>query len=199
MKKSILCLALAILISLSGISQSLSDKSMTFYGIDFSKARMSDPAFKDGDNVKDHLFMAWNSLFKVEAEKYDVAKTFKKDKVDMDFDNTERNNKAVDAKQILTNNDYKLASADAEAVVKGYNTTGKTGLGCVIVLESFSKDKVKGSMYVIFFDQASKKIILSKYMEGKAGGFGVKNYYAATIRNVLNECQSQYPKWLKGK
>jgi hypothetical protein len=84
-------------------------------------------------------------------------------------------------------------------VVKSYDAQGKTGLGCVFVVQSFDKAKVQGDIYVVLFDVVSKKIFVNKKMEEKPGGFGMKAYWARTILGAIEESQSEYSKWIKGK
>ena len=172
---------------------------MTFYGVGFSKAKMIGEGFNDPNAIKNTLFGQWNALFTAEADKYDLRKPFRKDKVVLDFSSVEKNNKAVDANSLVTNNDYKLSDADAESVLRTYDAGGKTGLGCVFVVESFNKTTVTGTIHVIMFDIATHKVLLHKRLEEKAGGFGLRAYWAKSIYLAIDEVQSQFSKWLKGK
>jgi hypothetical protein len=109
MKRNILILLFVSFISSIAFSQSITDKSMTFFGVDFSLAKMvGSEGFKDPAGVK-QLFNVWNGLFKVEADKYDLSKPFKKDKVDFDFTNVEKRNAAVSTEGLITNNDYSIS------------------------------------------------------------------------------------------
>jgi hypothetical protein len=199
MKKNIFTFLLASFLIAQGYSQSIADKSMTFFGVDFSKAKMiGGDGFKDPADVK-LKFTAWNGLFKSEADKYDLYKPFKKDKIDFDFTNVESRNQAVKTEGLITNNDYSITPAQVESIVRSYDTKGKTGLGCVFVVESFDKSRVAGYIYVVLFDISSKKILVNKRMEEKPGGFGLKNYWAKAILETIEDSQSQFPKWVKGK
>ena len=199
MKSKLMMAVMICFLSLQSFSQGITDKSMTFFGIDFSKAKMiGGDGFKEPADVK-VKFNAWNSLFKAEPDKYDLYKAFKKDKIEFDFTNVEQRNDKVSTDGLVTNNDYKISAGQVEDVVKSYDTKGKSGLGCVFVVESFNKDKVVGTIYVVLFDMASKKIYVNKKFEEKPGGFGLKNYWARAILGAIEDSQSLFPKWVKGK
>lgn len=181
-------------------AQSLSDKTMIFYGIDFSKARMIGDGFGDANQVKGTLFKQWNELFTKEADKYDLRKAFNKEKIELDLTNVEKNNEKVNtASLLMASGSYKLSDADAESVLSNYSTGGKTGLGCVFVIESFDKVNVTGTIHFIFFDVATHKILLHKRLEEKAGGFGLRAYWAKSIYLAMDEASGHWKKWLKGK
>jgi hypothetical protein len=66
----------------------------------------------------------------------------------------------------------------------------------VFIVEGLNKPGAKGSMYVTFIDMATKKVLFSERMVGKAGGFGYKNYWAKSVFEVLEDIQkSKYKEW----
>jgi hypothetical protein len=191
---ALLCL---LVISVFAFSQSISGPSMTFYGIDFTKARMIGEGFYNPNDIKDRLFDSWNGLFRTEPDKYDLYKAFKKEKVTFDFTNVERVNKTVNPQKMVSNSEYSISPSEAASVLDKYTPSDISGLGCVFVVESFDKTKALGFIYVIFFNTATKKVILCEKMECKAGGFGLKNYWARTIFEVIDASPKQFKKWLK--
>ena len=199
MKKIILAVFCFMLMSFCSKAQSLTDNSMTFYGVDFSLAKMvGESGFPDSKDLK-VKFSAWNALFKSEPDKYDLKKAFKKEKVYLEFNTVNSHNDAVSISDLVTNNDYNITSTQVETLVKNFDTQGKSGLACLFVVSSFDKNKVTGTIYVVLFDAVTKKILVNKKMEEKPGGFGLRNYWAKAICNTIEDCQSLYKKWLKGK
>jgi hypothetical protein len=197
MKKNTVIATMICFIAMQSFSQSLSDKTMSFFGVDFTKAKMVGAGFENSEDLKNKI-AAWNALFKAEADKYDLYKPLRKDKIDFDFTEAEKRNGGINTAGMVSQSTYTITPDQAEAVAKNYGA-GKTGLGCVFVVESFNKTQESGSIYVVFFDVASKKIILTRKMEEKPGGFGLKNYWAKVIKSTIDDCGSQYGKWLKGK
>ena len=61
----------------------------------------------------------------------------------------------------------------------------------MIVVESFDKLNLQGSMYFTFFDLSTREIILSEKMDGKPGGFGLRNFWAGAIYSNLKSIQKK--------
>ena len=40
-------------------------------------------------------------------------------------------------------------------------------------------------------------VLLTEKMVGKAGGFGLRNYWTTAIYNILKQCAESYVKWEK--
>jgi len=63
-------------------------------------------------------------------------------------------------------------------------------------MESMSKTSERASMYVTFIDMSNKKVLHTERMEEKVGGFGLRNYYAKSIYEALEDIQkSKYKQW----
>ncbi|MEZ5198923.1 MAG: hypothetical protein R2764_21855, partial [Bacteroidales bacterium] len=71
------------------------------------------------------------------------------------------------------------------------------GLGIVFIVESFSKKSEMGSFFVTFFDIETKRVLLTERMSGKAGGFGIRNYWAKSYYTVLKEMPAKMKTWKK--
>jgi len=91
-----------------------------------------------------------------------------------------------------------LKPEDIKKHVKSYDLSGKKGIGLVFVMEGMSKTNKEATMYVTLVDMASKKVLLSEQMTGKAQGFGLRNYWAYTVYKVLNAIdKGKYSDWKK--
>jgi len=56
------------------------------------------------------------------------------------------------------------------------------------------------SMWVNIINMSTKEVMMNERVEGEvAGGFGVRNYYASGIRNIMNRIQSDFYKEWKMK
>jgi hypothetical protein len=193
------------LLLLAGISASaqktksdvFSTQEIVWYGLDFSKIKLIGPeGFTDPNEIKNRFFPSWNQLFLFEADKYDLKKTFKKTTVINELSIVEERNKLPDASELVITTSYSIDEAVVEEVVKQYKGGAQTeGVGLVFVMEKFDKTAEVGTMYVTFFDIATKKVLLSKKMGGKPGGFGLRNFWAATYYEVLKQCAKEFPKW----
>ena len=181
---------------------------IVWFGLDFSKARLigqfdqgAGAAPATGGDIKNKYVSGWNGVVVNETEKYDLKKTFRKTNVFKDLSVVDKSNAKIDPDNIITYNDYKFTNADAviEEIIKGYEKGEKAeGIGVVFIVEYFSKGEKDASVYVTFFDIASKKVLFREHMIGKAGGFGLRNYWAKCFLEILKQIDSStYKAWKK--
>ncbi len=174
---------------------------ITWYGLDFSFAKMIGSGFESPSSVKNNLFNSWNMLFINEAKKYDLAKFFSKSNVTNNLDIVSDRNSKVDETKLVTFNSTDTANVNQDMIkdaVKKYSTKDDKGLGLVFFVESFNKFKETATISVVFFDIATKNVLVIKKMKGiSPAGIGVRNYWASGIFKVLQQCQSSYSGWKK--
>ena len=177
----------------------------TWFGIDFSKAAFAgdfsefkDAGGKSGAQIRDKYFPGWNDLIKNESEKYDLKKAYGKEEVTYDLTVVRQRNKAVDADKLMVDDisQNTLTKADVEKIVSHYKSD-KTGLGILYVVQSFDKPAERATIWVTFFDIATRKVLSTEQYEGKAGGFGIRNYWAKSILHVLDDSGDAYHKAAK--
>jgi len=167
---------------------------ITWLGIDFTQTKFIGSAtqFKDAGEItssefRDKYIPGWNQLFVDEQKKYDVASAVKRAEVKYGMDVTEKSNNGIKGNFFSNDpNDYKkLDEAKIADLVKKYDFQGKTGIGLIFFIDGMSKSKDEASGWVTFVDMKSKKVLLTEYKTGKAGGFGFKNYWAKSFLNIL--------------
>jgi hypothetical protein len=171
---------------------------ITWLGIDFTQTKFIGSAtqFKDAGEIsssefRDKYIPSWNQLFINEQKKYDVAKAVKRTEVKYAMDVTEKANNAIKGDFFSNDpNDYKKLDEQKIAnLVKNYNFQGKTGIGLMFFIDGMSKSKDEASGWITFVDMKSKKVLLTEYKTGKAGGFGFKNYWAKSFHNMLKSTE----------
>ena len=175
------------------------DKKATWLGLDFTDLKIFGDTEADVQAIKDQYFVSINDLVLTEPDKYDVAKAFRRTKLVYDLTEVTRLNAQVDSNKLIVLNSEEVMKVTPERVqelVSAYQLTETTGYGIVFIMEAFNKSKKVATMYVTVIDMASKKVLLTKRMEGKASGFGYRNYWARTVYEVLNTINSSaYNKW----
>lgn len=173
--------------------------SIVWFGLDFSKAQLiGSEGFSDPVDIKTRFFDKWNRLIIDEADKYNFRSAFQKENLEYDLSVVEERNKLPEADELVINQEYSLSREDAEAAVKQYKSTEFTeGLGLVFVIESFNKTESEGTMWVTFFDIATSEIILMEHYTGKAGGFGLRNFWARSVYEVIEKLEKNYKTWKK--
>ncbi len=198
-------LGLSLFFTVHLFSQDMSEifqtQKATWFGLDYSEAYfIGTEGFTNPAEIKGRYFNSWNNLVESENEKYDIGKYFSKEKIDFSLDNVTARNLKVDMSDRVTNDQTKTLHLDEKKVqemINAYNfKDDQHGLGIVFIVESYSKPAVTGNYFVTLFDIDSKKVLLTERMSGKAGGFGIRNYWAATYYNVLKQIEKkQYKSW----
>ncbi len=187
-------------------NEALLAREITWYGIDYSRVKLigefsqfGDAGVKSESEIRDKYFPAWNELVLKEANKYDIKSAFRKNHVIYDLDAVNLRNSRVNPGHLisLSDNDQNNLDEDAiQAIVSEYPASGK-GYGLVFIAKSLDKRREMGSYHVVLFDKESRKVVFNKILTGKAAGFGIRNYWARSYYEVLEQSKANYKKWLK--
>jgi hypothetical protein len=165
-------------------SKASQEQSLVWLGVDYTLAKFI--AVTESPQQVIHYLPAINNLLIAEQEKkYNIKKYFNKTIVLNEIATVNERNAKIDPSSITSNNSHSITKDDVKKLISDFNTETKTGMGLIFVAESMSKPTVIGSFYVVFFDLATKEIIDSKRMEGKAAGFGFRNFWAGAVFEVM--------------
>ena len=188
----------AFLIKAQSNAELFNSAKLVWFGVDMSHSKLvGTEGFTDPYDIQKRYVPAWNSLVLSEAEKYDVRKFFKNGEVVNDILAVEAVNEKINPGEWVQTSTYTLDKSEITGMVKKYKSNEKEGLGLVFIVESFDKTKETGFIYVTFFNIATKEVILTEKLSGKAGGFGVRNYWAAAIYKVMLESEKKMGAWKK--
>ena len=196
MRKLLAVLSFATIAATSNAALTVQDvftsDEVVWFGLDFTHAKMVGEF-----HIKPRLLPSWNMLVITEHKKYDIRRAFHKTSVFNDLIVVEKRNAEVDCDKLMVLNDNKLSKETIDEIISDYKGgEKKDGLGLVFIVEQFSRISKRGSFYVTFFDIGSRKVLLAERMEGRPGGFAVRNYWACAIKNVLNQIEeTAYAKW----
>jgi hypothetical protein len=180
-------------------------KDIVWYGLDFTKAKFvggfnqaGGIGEASGEDMVEKWIPAWNNLVITEQNKYDLKKAFHKESVYYDIQKVTELNSKIDAATCITPNPSAIDPKAISGMVARYSGDKKEGLGLSFIVESFNKTDVTADVYVVFFDIASKKVLLSEKVVGKPVGIGMRNYWAGAINHILKQAGSkEYKNWEK--
>lgn len=175
---------------------------VTWLGLDFSNTKLIGDREKFGsESDVRHLLEAWNSLIVTEYEKFDIAKAIGRPKVENAIEVTNEHNAEVDVMSMFSESekDYlHIKASDVEDIVRGYDFKGKSGIGLMFVVESFSKTNEEGSMYVTFINMGSKEVLFTERVVGEPKGFGMRNFWAGAVYQVITKIgKKEFEMWRK--
>jgi hypothetical protein len=172
-----------VLISAQDAARVNSEKSLTWYGIDYALAKFTlvveDPAI-----IVNQYMKAINTLTITETEKYNFKTFFNKSEVSNDLDPVKARNAAIDPANLVIADAHEITLDDVKKEIRDLQTKGE-GLGVVFVAENLNKSTQTGSYWVCFFDKSTHEIVDAKRMIGKAAGIGFRNYWAGSVYNIL--------------
>lgn len=193
-KTFIQVVALTLIFGLNAFAQNrekaLNESNMTWYGVDFSLAKFT-MIIDDPEDIVDRYLDAINQLVPNEPEKYDLKEYFNKSEVTIDLNEVAERNSNIDPDALVIDEKHEISLDDVKAVIKSYNTQDHSGMGLVFIAENLNKSSQTGSYYVCFFDNSTKEIIDARRMTGKATGFGIRNYWAGSVYNVMKAWQKE--------
>lgn len=206
--KTKLLIALLLLVSIQPVFSQTTfkdyfneDTPLTYLGVDFTQAKVTGLTKPELEDLVERHFSSINNLVLNEPDKYKLEKFFHKYEVKTDIDLVEGHNKKIDADKLKANGETKeLTQSDLEKLVKGYNFSGKKGMGVMLVMENMDKTEKaeKGILHVVFVDMEKSKVLFSERYTTKPAGFGVRNYWAKTVYNVMDKIgSSDYKSWKK--
>ena len=201
MKKPLLAFVALCLVATLGHGQSKEDalnaKSITWFGLDFSKAAFIGDGFVTPDQVKNELLIPINQLMLDEQVKFNIPKFFEVPNVVNDFDDVTRHTKEIDNKEMKifhTSEDYSITETDVQKIISDYKSD-KDGYGLVFVVESFNKTAVQGAIWVTYFDIKSKKVVFTTKLTSKPMGFGLRNFWAGSVYGIMKLAQHDKSSW----
>jgi hypothetical protein len=178
---------------------------ITWLGVDFSEVRFIGPATGWGEvstksptEMRDKYFPEWNSLIINEFEKFKIEDAVARLELDKNIDAVSKANEKTNKKELFSENISDYQSLDEETIksmLKKYDFSGKDGLGFLLVAEGMSKGREEASYWATFVDMRTKKVLFTKRITGKALGFGFRNYWAGSMKNVFKTMKKEFKNW----
>ncbi|WP_221393142.1 hypothetical protein [Dyadobacter sp. NIV53] len=174
---------------------------VVFLGLDFTQAKYIGRAgFMDPTAIQNQHMASWNTLIEVEPKKFSLQKPLKlrDGQYSSKVEDMIKYNKSANVADNITDSEYSITEDQVKKSVSKYSLSEKDGIGIVYVVESLSKTAERMTAWVTFIDLDSKKVIHTEKIEGKAGGFGFRNYWAGAVYKINQNIDSKYYKqWSK--
>lgn len=187
MKKTILLLLILVTTAFAQAQEGEKDMNrVCVYGVDYSLAKVY-----GSDELPGEIISAYNRINRLlisEGSKYNVGKYLKKKVDKIDLATVEKHNNAVSQNDLMTGNaDYEVPFDEIEKLVKDFNAGDYHGYGFLMIAHLLNKPDRKASYTVVLFDTDTKEIVKSSIMYGKGKGFGLRNYWANSVHDVIKD------------
>lgn len=204
MKTTLLTLTTAIAFGTSVQAQTMADAlnnkcQVTWIGLDFSEAKLIPTVeFATVEADPGTAILKWNNLLEQEHEKFDLAKALGISNVVTNTSYVAPVNEGVKSQDLLSRTAITLDKEKVPSMVKKYKTNDGDGVGVVFVVSAFNKTSEIAEFYVTFFNMKTREVLHSERISGKPTGFGIRNYWAGAVTQVLKTIEKEYSKaWLK--
>jgi len=158
-------------------------QDLVYYGYDMTYARLSNPK-KMGESMVlvQKYFNDWN----LEMEKTVGYPEFKKwmRKPSMLMGTSVFNNYYKrDFNKFVEYGNFCISFDDLQKIVKSYVLRETQGIGMVINIVNFNKDRESSMQYVTFFDIKTREILFAVLTTGEAGGGGIVGHWAKGVED----------------
>jgi hypothetical protein len=159
---------------------------INFYGVDFSQAKLW--GLKEDPSIIKNGLCRINQLFISESKKYDVATCMRKKVVNYCLTSTNRNNEEMDIdKMTASSNGNEFSESQIQEIISGLSCEENEGTGLVFIAEELNKPDKKAFYRVVFFDEKSKEILYAQRVSTTPSGFGVRNYWAGSVYQLMKD------------
>lgn len=172
-------------------------------GIDYSHIKLIGPfsQFVEAGEVgpsliKNKYFDSWNDIIMFEYKKYNIGEAFRNDNIQIKTSAISKINATTAVNSLESEEEPNYTRANIEKFIKNYDLGKKEGIGLLLVAESYNKIKESARYHFVAINLENNKVILYDYFITKPGGLGLRNYWARSIYNVINEIRNRrYREW----
>jgi hypothetical protein len=172
---------------------------IVFLGLDFTQAKfIGEEGFKDPYKLKTYYLSNWNALLEEEYAKYNLplnslkARHYETNTSDLMVLNDE----IEDIEDAIINGSHYIDDKDVQKSVRKYKLSDNKGIGVSFVVESFNISLEKAIIWVTFVNMSNGTLLYTERMEGKAEGFGLRNFWAGSIYDIIEQIRlSRYKVW----
>ncbi len=187
-------ITLLLLLGFIGFSSHAIDKDsdvdeIVWFGLDFSQVKLigTSENFSDLEKIRNYYFGAWNELFIIEKEKYNLKKAFGIKTVIYDLEQAITRSQQISLDGLLQRNPYSFEVDRAIEVAKEYIDPSSDKVGGIFIVETLNGRDLEGTMWLILFDVSTGGLQYMGKFTGTPGGFGFRNYWIRPFYDVLTQ------------
>ena len=181
MKKTLL--VLLCMISAIALNAQTSKSTNYVYGVDYTHTKV----FAADESIADFTkaFEGINMLLLSESDKYDFTRVLGKT-ANIVIEPIMKITAIADYDNMMTLSNIYDEPNTAE-IVRNYELPQTEGTGVVMIAKFLDKPNARATYDIVVFDIATRKILQEREVIGVAEGFGLRNYWARTVYNVIKK------------
>jgi hypothetical protein len=162
--------------------------AVTFFGIDFSRCK-GVMLGATAEEMRVNYFPAINTLLLTEEDKYSVKNAYMKSDVKNTLYDVNKLNQTLDVDNFNAYSAKEVKPLDTDAIaqmIQRYDLKDETGIGLVFIAEYLDKTENIGLYHLVYFTMPDGKVIINEKVSGKPKGFGMRNYWAHSIHEIID-------------
>lgn len=166
----------------------LTEREITWVGLDFSKAKFTRKSFSLPQDVLTHYMTSWNLMIISDQKKYDIRLSFRKPVMQYDLSMVTKKNKAVKAADLLCDTvsiDNILSDNDIVSYVSTLTFPKQTLYAIFTIVESFDETTKMASLWIVIARTDTSETVLCENFMKSPGGFGLQSYWGRTFYNLF--------------
>jgi hypothetical protein len=179
------------------------DVRVTWLGIDFSHVKLvgdfshfAGIGEKSSSQIKNRYFMAWNRLVINERDKYDIKGMLHRNEIFYALDMVDSLNDNTPSFELESYNNPHYTPEDIHKFVSSYDVKDMSGIGVIFIAESLNKAENEAYFHFVAINLSTKEVLLHQRLRGEPGGFGIRNYWAGSIHDVMWQLENiHYRNW----
>ena len=160
---------------------------MTWLGVDFSHVHIVGD-YRMFETTPDFA-QKINDLIYVETDKFDIAGLLKRRSVAYNvkyFEEKNKNSTPIEATKNPGFTDEKILE-----IVADNKPAGGSGQGAFFIAESLNKQTSEGIFHLVIVNLNDNKVIRTEKLIGEPRGFGLRNYWAGAIYDIIKDKRDQ--------
>jgi hypothetical protein len=168
--------------ALGAIQKSGKYDAINYYGVDVSHVWVNDKEkISRSENYSQVYPSGWIAFIEEELPPYGYVKK------SLGFDNFNYYQKEIldvavkVSPNFIKGSDNDLSADTLQSMIKRYHLSSMSGLGLVLVPETFSKPEEASYTWVVFFDIQTRKILFKCLTNGKCSHMGYKAHWGSGV------------------
>ncbi len=158
-------------------------KSIYYYGVDITHLTLADDESIGSQDYLNKYLVAWVYFYDKNVEPNNrLEKWFKKEEI-IPRQNIIQNKNKIDGREWVTSSPNDISIEEVAKIIKNYKSSIKedSGIGFVIIIDTFDKKTKEASVILNFFDIHSGSLLWSTKIYGEAGATSKTAYWGVGI------------------
>ncbi|NOX86924.1 MAG: hypothetical protein GXO86_13335 [Chlorobi bacterium] len=163
-------------------------QDIVFYGFDMTYLKLTNPTkLGHGVEIVQKYYEGWNDELTNHVLPIKDIRHWMDKRTMFVGKSVFPNYRFMNYQDFVIANNYCIPYEDLEKIVKSYVLGEKNGLGMVVVLENFNKEREYSLIWVVFFDIATREILFAAETSGKAGGGGMVKHWTVGVEQAFTK------------